>query len=136
SRISCVESAGVASPLGAGALAQALSSSAATIIVPRIIPSSKVLISPGKPLQRKPLVRCPSFRVSGAMSEDLTALDATKPKKATDSASQLWIDLGPILVFVVTYNVLFRIEATKAEAIYIATGVFIVSVLAAIAYCK
>lgn len=70
------------------------------------------------------------------MSEDLTALDATKPKKATDSASQLWIDLGPILVFVVTYNVLFRIEATKADAIYIATGVFIVSVLAAIAYCK
>ena len=70
------------------------------------------------------------------MSEDLTAQDVTKPKKATDSASQLWIDLGPILVFVVTYNVLFRIEATKPNAIYIATGVFIVSVLAAIAYCK
>lgn len=70
------------------------------------------------------------------MSEDLTALDATKPKKATDSANQLWIDLGPILVFVVTYNVLFRIEATKDNAIYIATGVFIASVLAAIAYCK
>lgn len=70
------------------------------------------------------------------MSEDLTALDATKPKRATDSAGQLWIDLGPILVFVVTYNVLFRIEATKAEAIYIATGVFIVAVLTAIAYCK
>jgi len=70
------------------------------------------------------------------MSEELTALDATKPRKATDSASQLWIDLGPILVFVVTYNVLFRIAATKDEAIYIATGVFIVSVLAAIAWCK
>ena len=70
------------------------------------------------------------------MSEDLAALDATKPKKATDSAGQLWIDLGPILVFVITYNVLFRIEATKANAIYIATGVFILSVLAAIAYCK
>ncbi|MGE0740800.1 MAG: inner membrane-spanning protein YciB [Hyphomonadaceae bacterium] len=70
------------------------------------------------------------------MSEELTAIDATKPKRATDSAAQLWIDLGPILVFVVTYNVLFRIEATKANAIYIATGVFIVSVLAAIAYCK
>jgi len=70
------------------------------------------------------------------MSEDLTALDATKPKSATDSASQLWIDLGPILVFVVTYNVLFRIPATKDEAIYIAVGVFILSVLAAIAYCK
>lgn len=70
------------------------------------------------------------------MSEDLTAPNATKPRKATDSASQLWIDLGPILVFVITYNVLFRIEATKPNAIYIATGVFIVSVLAAIAYCK
>lgn len=70
------------------------------------------------------------------MSEDLTALDAAKPKKAADSAGQLWIDLGPILVFVITYNVLFRIEATKAQAIYIAVGVFILSVLAAIAYCK
>jgi len=70
------------------------------------------------------------------MSEELTAIDATKPKSAKDSASQLWIDLGPILVFVITYNVLFRIEATKANAIYIATGVFILSVLAAIAYCK
>jgi len=70
------------------------------------------------------------------MSEDLTALDATKPKTARDSASQLWIDLGPIIVFVVTYNVLFRIEATKANAIYIAVGVFILSVLGAIAYCR
>lgn len=70
------------------------------------------------------------------MSEELTAIDATKPKKATESANQLWVDLGPILVFVVTYNVLFRIEATKDQAIYIATGVFIASVLAAIAYCK
>lgn len=70
------------------------------------------------------------------MSEDLTAAAAPKPKKATDSAGQLWIDLGPILVFVITYNVLFRIEATKDQAIYIATGVFILSVLAAIAYCK
>lgn len=70
------------------------------------------------------------------MSEDQTALDATKPKSARESANQLWIDLGPILVFVVTYNVLFRIEATKANAIYIAVGVFIASVLAAIAYCK
>jgi intracellular septation protein len=70
------------------------------------------------------------------MSEDLTARDLTKPKKATDSANQLWIDLGPILIFVITYNVLFRIEATKPNAIYIATGVFILSVLAAIAYCK
>ncbi len=70
------------------------------------------------------------------MSEDLTAQDLTKPRSATNSAGQLWVDLGPILVFVITYNVLFRIESTKANAIYIATGVFIVSVLAAIAWCK
>lgn len=68
------------------------------------------------------------------MSEDLTALDATKRKKS--DSSQIWVDLGPILVFVVTYNVLHRLEATKENAIYIATGVFIVSVLAAIAWCK
>jgi len=86
--------------------------------------------------QRKALVRRPRFRVSDPMSEDLTAQDLTKPRSATSGASQLWVDLGPILVFVITYNVLFRIESTKAEAIYIATGVFIVSVLAAIAYCK
>jgi len=71
------------------------------------------------------------------MSEDLAAVDSTKPRKsAAGSAGQLWIDLGPILVFVVTYNVLHRLEATKENAIYIATGVFIVSVLAAIAWCK
>lgn len=70
------------------------------------------------------------------MSEDQTAQDLTKPKGARDSANQLWVDLGPILVFVITYNVLFRIESTKDQAIYIATSVFIVSVLAAIAYCK
>ncbi len=70
------------------------------------------------------------------MSEDLTATGAAKPKKAAESANQLWIDLGPILVFVITYNVLHRIEATKENAIYIAVGVFIASVLAAIAYCK
>ncbi len=68
------------------------------------------------------------------MSEDLAALDTTKPKK--NDASQLWVDLGPILVFVVTYNVLHRLEQTKESAIYIATGVFIVSVLAAIGWCK
>jgi intracellular septation protein len=70
------------------------------------------------------------------MSEELTAIDATKPKSLGDNAGQLWVDLGPILVFVITYNVLYRIEATKEIAIYVATGLFIVSVLAAIAWCK
>lgn len=54
----------------------------------------------------------------------------------TGGANQLLIDLGPILVFVVTFNVLNRLEATKENAVYISTGVFIVAVLAAIAWCK
>ena len=47
------------------------------------------------------------------MSEELTTPHAAKPRKPGASASQLWIDLGPILVFVVTYNVLYRLPATK-----------------------
>lgn len=70
------------------------------------------------------------------MSEELTTPHAAKPRKPGSSASQLWIDLGPILVFVVTYNVLYRLPATKENAIYIATGIFICAVLAAIAWCK
>jgi intracellular septation protein len=77
-----------------------------------------------------------AFAYQGLMSDDHTARAAAKPRKATDSASQLWIDLGPILDFVVTYNVLYRLPATKENAIYIATGVFIAAVLAAIGWCK
>jgi intracellular septation protein len=50
--------------------------------------------------------------------------------------NQLLIDLGPIAVFVVTFNILQRIEATRENAVYIATGVFIVATLAAIGWCK
>jgi len=50
--------------------------------------------------------------------------------------NQLLIDLGPVAIFVVAYNVLQRIEATKENAVYIATAIFIVATLAAIAYCK
>lgn len=64
------------------------------------------------------------------------ATAAPKPRSATDSAGQLWIDFGPVLVFVVSYNVLNRIEATKADAIYLAIGLFIASTLAAIGWCK
>lgn len=69
------------------------------------------------------------------MTEELTPPALTKPARS-GGAGQLWVDLGPILVFVVTYNVLFRIPETKDNAIYIATGVFILSVLAAIVWCK
>jgi intracellular septation protein len=48
----------------------------------------------------------------------------------------LLIDLGPIVVFVLAYNILERIAATKANAVYIATGIFIAVTLAAIVYSK
>jgi intracellular septation protein len=62
--------------------------------------------------------------------------ETAPPPKRSGGATQLLIDLGPLLVFVIAYNVLQRIPATKAEAIYIATGIFIASVLTAIVYTK
>ncbi len=52
------------------------------------------------------------------------------------SANQLLIDLGPIAVFVVAFNILQRLESTKENAVYIATAIFIVSTLIAIGYCR
>lgn len=51
------------------------------------------------------------------------------------SSSQLIIDLGPVAVFVVAYNALLRMPAYKDNAVYIATGVFVVATLGAILYC-
>ncbi len=53
----------------------------------------------------------------------------------TGSSSQLLIDFGPVGVFVVAYNVLLRLPAYKDDAVYIATGIFVVTTLAAMAYC-
>lgn len=69
------------------------------------------------------------------MTEDLTPLATAKPARP-GGANQLLIDLGPVIVFVVAFNVLQRIEATKENAVYIATAVFIAATLAAIGYCK
>jgi intracellular septation protein len=57
-------------------------------------------------------------------------------RSATSGAQQLLIDLGPIIVFVVAFNVLQRIETIKDHAVYYATAIFIVATLAAIAYCR
>lgn len=55
-------------------------------------------------------------------------------KDTARGAGQLLVDLGPIILFVLTFNVLNRIEALKANAIYYATGAFIIATLAAIAW--
>jgi intracellular septation protein len=61
---------------------------------------------------------------------------APKPRTKEPGANQLLIDLGPIAVFVVAFNLLQRYEPTKENAVYIATAIFIASTLAAIGYCK
>lgn len=58
------------------------------------------------------------------------------PPRGRPGPNQLLIDLGPVAIFVVAYNVLQRIEATKENAVYLATGIFIAATLAAIGYCK
>ncbi|MGE3141880.1 MAG: inner membrane-spanning protein YciB [Hyphomonadaceae bacterium] len=53
-------------------------------------------------------------------------------KETARGAGQLLVDLGPILVFVIAFNVLNRIKPD--QAIYIATGLFIAATLGAVAY--
>ncbi len=57
-------------------------------------------------------------------------------QRKSSPANQLLIDLGPIAVFVIAFNVFSRFEATKADAPFLATGLFIVAVLAAIAFTR
>ena len=64
------------------------------------------------------------------MSED-------NPARSSPAAPhQLLIDFGPVALFVVASNLLQRFPQTKDNAIFIATGIFIVATLAAIAYCR
>lgn len=53
-------------------------------------------------------------------------------KRTAKGGGQLLVDLGPVIVFVVTYNILNRTRPD--DAIFISTGVFIAATLAAIAY--
>lgn len=53
-------------------------------------------------------------------------------KRTAKGGGQLLVDLGPVIAFVLVYNVLNRTRPD--EAIFIATGVFIAATLAAIAY--
>ncbi|MBY0564623.1 MAG: septation protein IspZ [Hyphomonadaceae bacterium] len=62
---------------------------------------------------------------------------AAPPSRAVRAGiGSILTDLGPILVFIVAFNVLQRIEATKDNAIFIATGLFMAATVAAIAYYK
>ncbi len=58
------------------------------------------------------------------------------PGPRTPGPNQLLIEFGPVAIFVATYNILLRIASMKDQAVYIATGVFIVATLAAIAYTR
>ncbi|MFT3726926.1 MAG: inner membrane-spanning protein YciB [Terricaulis sp.] len=60
----------------------------------------------------------------------------TKPAVPSSGAMQLLIDLGPIAVFMIAFNVLERFPALKENAVYYATGLFIAATLAAVAYCQ
>lgn len=54
------------------------------------------------------------------------------PRDTARAGGQLLVDLGPILLFVVSFNVLQRIRPD--DAIYWSTGIFIAATLAAILY--
>lgn len=62
-----------------------------------------------------------------------------KLKTATRGAGNLWTDIGPVLSFVIVYNVVRRFPEgagalSKENAIYWATGVFMAGVVAAIGW--
>jgi intracellular septation protein len=62
-----------------------------------------------------------------------------KMKAAAQGAGNLWTDIGPVLSFVIVYNVVRRFPDTqellsKGNAIYWATGVFMATVVAAIGW--
>jgi intracellular septation protein len=62
----------------------------------------------------------------------MSADSAQSADRPNQSVGQLLVDLGPILTFVVSFNLLRNWRPD--DAIYIATGIFIAAVLAAVAY--
>lgn len=57
-----------------------------------------------------------------------------QPAPAHNGASQLWLDLGPVAIYVAAFNILLRVPSLAANAVYIATAIFIAATLAAMAY--
>jgi intracellular septation protein len=58
-----------------------------------------------------------------------------EPKIPPKVGGQLMVDLGPIVVFVIAYNVASRVAAA-GEAIYWATGLFMIATLIALVYAR
>lgn len=59
--------------------------------------------------------------------------DSAKPDAAKRGGGQIIVDLGPVIIFMLTYN-LSRGRVAEGEEIYLATAVFLVATAAALAY--
>lgn len=74
------------------------------------------------------------------MTETPPSSDAQPDAKATaKSAGNLWTDIGPVLLYVVVYNVLLRLPEgnslfNEETALYWATGVFFAAILGVIGW--
>jgi intracellular septation protein len=62
--------------------------------------------------------------------------DPTPPRPSHARPGQWIIDLGPVLLFVLSFVLLQRFPAYKDNAVYIATGVFVVAIIAAMIYSQ
>lgn len=62
--------------------------------------------------------------------------DQTPARRNPSGPHQLLIDFGPVGLFILSSNILNRFPETKENSIFIATAVFIVATLIAIAYCR
>lgn len=70
---------------------------------------------------------------------DTASPPAAEPRRIPKGAGNIWTDIGPVLVFVLVYNVVNRFPPgpellSQDNAIYWATGVFMASVAAAIGW--
>jgi intracellular septation protein len=73
------------------------------------------------------------------MTESSTSQPPSQAKKLPAGAGNIWTDIGPVLAFVIVYNVVQGMPAnngplSKENAIYWGTGVFMIGVAAAIGW--
>jgi intracellular septation protein len=67
------------------------------------------------------------------MSNDAVPSAPESAAPAKRAGGQIFVDLGPVIIFMLTYN-LARGRVPAGEEIYLATGVFVVATIAAVAY--